>query len=76
MSMYMFMQFRKRLTLIRPPPPLSMTSVVECKKCGLKSLRKFARGDFVFKTVENCEKCSTPMLVTGIYTEEARKTAL
>lgn len=76
MSMYMFMQFRKRLTLVRAPPPRSMITIIECKKCGLKRLRKFAKGDFVLKNVENCEKCNIPMVITGIYAEEAKKTSL
>lgn len=70
-SLYMFLQFRKRMTLIKQSIPPDIITVVECKKCGFKSLQKFAKGDFVFKTVADCKKCDEPMLITGIYAEKA-----
>ncbi len=70
---YMFLRFRRRVTLIRQALPPTVLTVIECPTCGLKSLRNFMRGDFVFKAVEDCRKCSAPMVITGIYTEPEKK---
>ena len=56
-----------------PKPPLKMLTTIECRKCGFKNVRPFAKGDYVFKAVENCQKCNEPMLITGIYIEEVKK---
>lgn len=70
---YMFLRFRKRMTLIRQALPPTSLTVIECPKCGLKSLRNFMKGDFVFKAVDDCRKCSEPMVITGIYAEPEKK---
>jgi hypothetical protein len=72
-SIYMFLQFRKRISLINPPSPPKIVTIVECIQCGFKSLRTFAKKDFVFKSVGTCEKCTEPMLITGIYAETEKK---
>jgi len=72
-SSYIFLRFRKRMTLLRQALPPTIITITECKKCGLKSLRNFVKGDFVFKSVYECKKCSEPMLITGIYAEKAKK---
>ena len=69
-SLYVFLRFRRRMTLIKQSVPPDVITVVECKKCGFKSLRKFVKGDFVFKTMADCKKCDEPMLITGIYAEK------
>ncbi|MDQ1280528.1 MAG: hypothetical protein QG670_1791 [Thermoproteota archaeon] len=65
-------QFLKRLTMTPPPVPKILTTV-ECKNDGFKNVRPFAKGDYVFKTVENCQKCNEPMMITAIYVEEPPK---
>ena len=60
---------RRRLS--QKPLPRVVT-VTECKKCGFKSLNKFAKGDYIFKTNGNCTKCNEPMLISTIYAEEAK----
>ncbi len=60
---------RRRLS--QKPLPRIVT-VTECKKCGFKNIAKFARGDYILKTVGNCQKCNEPMLITGVYAEEAK----
>ncbi len=70
---YMFLRFRRRVTLIRQALPPTVLTVIECPTCGLKSLRNFMRGDFVFKAVEDCRKCSAAMVITGIYAEPEKK---
>ena len=69
-SVYITYNISKR-RLSRKPLPRVVT-VTECKKCGFKSLDKFAKGDYVFKTGGNCPKCNEPMLTSGIYAEEAK----
>jgi len=53
--------------------PFNVVTVAECGKCDFKSLRKFERGDYVFKQVEKCPKCSNSMAITSIYSEEVAK---
>ncbi len=72
-SSYIFLRFRKKMTLLRQALPPTVITITECKKCGLKSLRNFVKGDFVFKSLDECKKCSEPMLITGVYAEKAKK---
>ena len=51
----------------------NIVTTTECRNCGYKSIKKFSRGDYVFKTAANCEKCSQPMLITSIFAEELNK---
>jgi len=69
-TVYMTFILRKRSFAKKEPPPVMTTT--ECGKCGFKSLRKFTKGDFVFKTVGNCEKCNEPMVITTIYAEQKK----
>jgi ribosomal protein L40E len=52
-------------------PPI--TTTIECRKCGFKSVREFQRGDYIFKEVEPCQKCNEKMLITAIYREVKEK---
>ena len=70
-SIYMTYTIGRRRISQKPLP--KVVTVTECKKCGFKSLKKFEKGDYAFKTVGNCQKCSEPMLVTAIYAEEAKR---
>ena len=72
-SAYLLTRFRKTTELMKPPIPPNVITIVECETCGLKSLRSFTKGDFVFKPEANCEKCKAPLLITGIYAEETKK---
>ena len=72
-SIYMITQFMRRLGLGEQIIQPNVVTVVECRKCGFKQIRKFAKGDYVLKSVENCQKCNEPMLITGIYAEETKK---
>lgn len=69
-SAYVTYTIGKRRVSQKPLPKI--TTVTECKKCGFKNLNKFAKGDYIFKTVGSCPKCNEPMLVTGIYAEEVK----
>lgn len=68
LSTYVLFQMRRRasrLNIVVPP----VTTVIECKKCGFKSVREFQRGDYIFKEVEPCQKCNEKMMITAIYRE-------
>lgn len=71
-SFYTLAQFMRRF-IMAPKPLPKMVTTIECRKCGFKNVRSFAKGDYVFKAVENCQKCNEPMLITGIYVEEVKK---
>jgi hypothetical protein len=67
-SMYVLLQTRRRirhLSITVAP----VTTTIECKKCGFKSVREFQRGDHVFKELEPCQKCNEKMMITSIYRE-------
>jgi len=70
-TFYMTFILRKRQFMKKEPPAL--TTITECAKCGFKSLRRFTKGDYVYKTVGNCERCNEPMLITAVYAEPEKK---
>jgi uncharacterized membrane protein YuzA (DUF378 family) len=70
-TVYMTFIMRKRTVMKKAEVPVLTTT--ECAKCSYKSLRKFAKGDYVYRTVGTCEKCSEPMLITAIYAEPPQK---
>lgn len=69
---YGLIQVRRRVMSLRIELP-PVTTTIECKKCGFKTVRAFERGDFVFKEVDKCQKCNDKMLVTAIYREISEK---
>ena len=46
--------------------PTCYTSM-ECNSCKIIKKRKFADGDIVFSSVENCSECDGKMVVTKIF---------
>jgi len=72
LSTYVLFQARRRILRLRIETP-PITTTIECKKCGFKSVREFQRGDYVFKEVEPCQKCSDKMLITAIFREVKEK---
>ncbi|MGQ9624739.1 MAG: hypothetical protein ACUVUF_03510 [Candidatus Bathycorpusculaceae bacterium] len=71
-SAYVLLQTRRRLLHLRIELP-PITTTIECKKCGFKSVREFQRGDYIFKEVEPCQKCNEKMLITAVYREVKEK---
>jgi hypothetical protein len=71
-STYVLFQTRKRISRLRIETP-SITTTIECRKCGFKSIREFQRGDYIFKEVDPCQKCNEKMLITAIYREVKEK---
>ena len=73
LSVYILLQSRRRMASINLASPAMMTTV-ECKKCGVKTVREFQRGDYVFKELEPCQKCpDTKMMITAMYKEIKEK---
>jgi len=71
-SVYMFLQLRAkplRLGFERQ----DVVTTVECPKCGDKNTREFTRGDFIFKELEPCEKCSENKIISSIYLKPKEK---
>jgi hypothetical protein len=71
-STYVLFQTRRRLSKLRIVVP-PVTTTIECKKCGFKSVREYQRGDYIFKEGEPCQKCNDKMLITAIYKEVKEK---
>jgi ABC-type multidrug transport system fused ATPase/permease subunit len=72
LSVYILLQSRKRVASMKIKAPKVMTTV-ECRKCGIKNVREFQRGDFIFKDLEACQKCNDNMIITAIYKEVKEK---
>ena len=72
LSTYVLFQTRKRIKRLSIKIP-SVTTTIECRKCGFKSIREFERGDYIFREVDPCEKCNENMLITAIYREVEEK---
>ena len=71
-STYVLVETRRRLSKLKiKVPPVNTT--IECKKCGIKNVREFQRGDYIFKETEPCQKCNDKMLITAIYREVKEK---
>jgi ssDNA-binding Zn-finger/Zn-ribbon topoisomerase 1 len=72
LSMYVLFQTRKRiLKLALKAQPV--TSTILCEKCGLKNVRDFQRGDYIFKEADPCPKCKENMVIAEIYREVKEK---
>lgn len=71
-STYVLFQTRRRLSKLKIVVP-PVTTTIECKKCGFKSMREFQRGDYIFKEGDKCQKCDDKMLITAIYREVKEK---
>jgi ribosomal protein L40E len=71
-SAYVAAEARRRLLKLKIAIPPVMTTV-ECRKCGIKNVREFQRGDYIFKETDPCQKCNDKMLITAIYKEVKEK---
>ncbi len=72
LSSYMILQTRRRGVRLPFEPPKVITTII-CEKCGLKNIRDFQRGDYIFKETEACPKCDEKMLISAIYREVKEK---
>jgi hypothetical protein len=71
-STYVLFQTRRRLSKLKIVVPPVVTTI-ECKKCGVKDVREFQRGDYMFKELGPCQKCNDKMMITAIYREVKEK---
>ena len=73
MSMFTLSQSRRQAAEMKIEVPKVMTTV-ECKKCGIKTVREFQRGDYVYKDLDACPKCpGEKQLITAVYKEVKEK---
>ena len=73
MSMFTLSQSRRQAAEMKIEIPKVMTTI-ECKKCGIKTVREFQRGDYVYKDLEACPKCpDTKQIITAVYKEIKEK---
>ena len=72
LSTYVLFQTRRRLAKLRIEVP-PVTTTTECKKCGYKNVREFQRGDYIFKELDQCQKCNDKLIITAIYREVKEK---
>ncbi|MCP4763666.1 MAG: hypothetical protein GY870_17985 [archaeon] len=48
-------------------------SRAKCENCGVQLVRDFKDGDFVFKKVGYCSKCSNPLIIFDIYSVKLKE---
>ena len=73
LSAYVLLQSRRTAVVMKMALSKVMTTV-ECRKCGVKNVRDFQRGDYVYKELEACQKCpDDKMIITAIYKEVKEK---
>jgi hypothetical protein len=72
LSAYVVVEARSRMLKLKVAVSPVMTTI-ECRKCGVKNVREFQRGDYIFKETDPCPKCNDKMLITAIYKEVKEK---
>ena len=72
LSAYVVVEARSRMLKLKVAVSPVMTTI-ECRKCGVKNVREFQRGDYIFKETDPCQKCNDKMLITAIYKEVKEK---
>jgi len=74
LSAYMLFQTRKRMLKLVGAEMQPLSTTLQCQKCGLRDVREFQRGDFVFKqTDQQCPKDNEKMMIAAIYREVKEK---
>jgi hypothetical protein len=54
--------------------PIRQTlTILKCKSCGAIKVRNYEDGDFVFKSMESCDKCNNSMEINQIYSVKLKK---
>lgn len=61
------MIFRKKEEIVDP------YTLERCNSCGSSKKRKFAQGDYVFKSTDKCSSCNNDqMMITKIFGEAVK----
>lgn len=72
LSTYMVLQMRRKVVRLPFEAPKVITTIL-CQECGMKNIRDFQRGDYIFKETEPCPKCKEQMIISSIYREVEEK---
>ena len=72
LATYVLLQSRRHVTSMKLVTPQVMTTI-ECRKCAIKTVREFQRGDYVYNELEKCQKCDDKQIITAIYKEVKEK---
>ena len=67
------LQSRRHVTTMKTALPPQVMTTIECRKCAIKNVREFQRGDYVYKELEKCQKCDDKQIITAIYKEVKEK---
>jgi len=70
---YMFFRSKSLMEKVDIIPRLEVVTTLECPNCGLKKIRSFKQGDYLFKEDEECTRCKGKMVVGKIYGREKPK---
>jgi len=70
---YMFFRTRSISSTKLEVPQVNVVATLECPQCGLKRIREFVRGDYVFKDDEACTRCEGQVVITRIHRREKAK---
>jgi len=74
LSAYVLVQTRRRVLKLASMEMQPLSTTLQCQKCGLKDIREFQRGDFVFKQTDKpCPKDNEKMIISAIYREVKEK---
>jgi len=72
LSGYYLFQSRKHVATLKMEAPQILTAI-DCKSCNGIQTREFKRGDFVYKDMEKCPKCTGMGMIVAIYREVKEK---
>lgn len=54
-------------------PSEKILTIIGCSNCDYREERNFVEGDYVFKELGPCKKCSGPSYIIGIYSITTKK---
>jgi predicted nucleic-acid-binding Zn-ribbon protein len=61
------------LKQIKPQTTENVITVIACKNCDYREERPFMEGDYVFKEIGKCKKCSGTSYIYAIYLVPVKK---
>ncbi|MBQ03336.1 hypothetical protein CL673_01290 [Candidatus Bathyarchaeota archaeon] len=69
LAMIGYMFFRTKAVSSQKPPveKAEVITILECHSCNLKRVRDFQRGDYIYKSDEDCTRCEEIMTIKGIH---------
>ncbi|NHV45711.1 MAG: hypothetical protein HA493_03625 [Candidatus Verstraetearchaeota archaeon] len=61
------------LKQVKPQTTENVITVIACKNCNYREERPFMEGDYVFKELGSCKKCSGTSYIHAIYLVSVKK---